>query len=66
MMPAETAHDTVATLGEVGLLQFKDLNTEKSSFQRTFANQVRSLLPDLKTPTLRGSRCIRQPEQVTC
>ena len=41
MMPAESAHDTVAVLGEVGLLQFKDLNSDKSAFQRTFANQVR-------------------------
>lgn len=41
MLPAESAHDTVAALGEVGLLQFKDLNPDKSAFQRTFANQVR-------------------------
>ncbi len=41
MMPAESAHDTIAALGEVGLLQFKDLNSDKSAFQRTFANQVR-------------------------
>lgn len=40
MMPAESAHDTIAALGEVGLLQFKDLNPDKSAFQRTFANQV--------------------------
>ena len=40
MMPAESAHDTIAALGEVGLLQFKDLNSDKSAFQRTFANQV--------------------------
>lgn len=30
----------MAALGEVGLLQFKDLNPDKSAFQRTFANQV--------------------------
>lgn len=41
MIPSEAAHDTVAALGEIGLLQFKDLNTEKSAFQRTYANQVR-------------------------
>ena len=40
MVPSEAAHDTVAALGEIGLLQFKDLNTEKSAFQRTYANQV--------------------------
>lgn len=40
MMPAETARDTVAALGQVGLLQFKDLCEDKSPLQRTFANQV--------------------------
>ena len=40
MMPSEAAHDTIAALGTVGLLQFKDLNTDKSPFQKTFANQV--------------------------
>ena len=40
MMPAESAHDTVAALGHVGLLQFKDLNTDKSAFQKSYANQV--------------------------
>ena len=30
----------MVALGEVGLLQFKDLNTDKSAFQRTYANQV--------------------------
>jgi len=41
MIPAESAHDTVAALGDVGLLQFKDLNLDKSAFQRTYANQVK-------------------------
>ncbi|KAG2486272.1 hypothetical protein HYH03_015096 [Edaphochlamys debaryana] len=41
LIPSESAHDTVVALGEVGLLQFKDLNTEKSAFQRTYANQVK-------------------------
>jgi len=40
MMPAETARDTIAALGEVGQLQFKDLSEDKSPLQRTFANQV--------------------------
>ena len=40
MMPAEAAHDTVSALGHVGLLQFKDLNTDKSAFQRSYASQV--------------------------
>ncbi|KAL6762998.1 vacuolar proton ATPase subunit A [Haematococcus lacustris] len=41
MIPSESAHDTVAALGDIGMLQFKDLNTEKSAFQRTYANQVK-------------------------
>jgi hypothetical protein len=41
MIPAESAHDTIGALGDVGLLQFKDLNADKSAFQRTYANQVR-------------------------
>jgi hypothetical protein len=40
MVPAESAHDTIGALGDVGLLQFKDLNADKSAFQRTYANQV--------------------------
>mmetsp|Transcript_13609 Transcript_13609/g.33446 ORF Transcript_13609/g.33446 Transcript_13609/m.33446 type:complete len:858 (-) Transcript_13609:923-3496(-) len=41
MIPSESAHDTVYALGEIGLLQFKDLNGDKSAFQRTFASQVK-------------------------
>ncbi len=40
IVPSDSAHDTVAALGDTGLLQFKDLNTEKSAFQRNYANQV--------------------------
>lgn len=40
MVPAETAHDTITALGDIGLLQFKDLNTDKSAFQRCYASQV--------------------------
>eukprot|EP00798_Chlamydomonas_sp_ICE-L_P004063 gene4063-14152_t len=41
MLPTESAHGMVAALGEIGMLQFKDLNPEKSAFQRTHANAVR-------------------------
>lgn len=41
MIPAEAAHATIYALGEVGLVQFKDLNEDKTAFQRTYANQVR-------------------------
>ena len=32
----DAAHDTLHELGNVGVLQFKDLNSEKSAFQRLF------------------------------
>ncbi|KAL2633846.1 hypothetical protein R1flu_005325 [Riccia fluitans] len=41
IIPSESAHDTVSYLAELGLLQFKDLNPDKSPFQRTYANQVK-------------------------
>eukprot|EP00270_Netrium_digitus_P001329 TRINITY_DN1142_c0_g2_i1.p1 TRINITY_DN1142_c0_g2~~TRINITY_DN1142_c0_g2_i1.p1 ORF type:complete len:849 (+),score=282.14 TRINITY_DN1142_c0_g2_i1:60-2549(+) len=41
IIPAESAHDTISYLGQLGLLQFKDLNPDKSPFQRTYANQVK-------------------------
>ncbi|XP_061354944.1 V-type proton ATPase subunit a1-like isoform X1 [Gastrolobium bilobum] len=41
IIPAESAHRAISYLGELGLLQFRDLNAEKSPFQRTFVNQVK-------------------------
>ena len=41
IIPAEAAHDTVQTLGSVGLVAFRDLNKDKSAFQKTYANQVK-------------------------
>ncbi|PIA55933.1 hypothetical protein AQUCO_00700328v1 [Aquilegia coerulea] len=41
IIPIESAHLTVSYLGELGLLQFKDLNAEKSPFQRTYAAQIK-------------------------
>ncbi|XVF19522.1 hypothetical protein REPUB_Repub11eG0118000 [Reevesia pubescens] len=41
IIPAESAHRALSYLGELGLLQFRDLNAEKSPFQRTFVNQVK-------------------------
>lgn len=41
IIPIESAHLTVSYLGDLGLLQFKDLNAEKSPFQRTYANQIK-------------------------
>ncbi|KAK9154141.1 hypothetical protein Sjap_001621 [Stephania japonica] len=41
IIPVESAHRAVSYLGELGLLQFKDLNNDKSPFQRTFVSQVK-------------------------
>ncbi|KAI4334446.1 hypothetical protein L6164_019140 [Bauhinia variegata] len=41
IIPVESAHRAISYLGELGLLQFRDLNSEKSPFQRTFVNQVK-------------------------
>ncbi|XP_055829730.1 V-type proton ATPase subunit a1-like [Solanum dulcamara] len=41
IIPAESAHRAITYLGQLGLLQFRDLNAEKSPFQRTFVNQVK-------------------------
>ncbi|XP_021684955.2 V-type proton ATPase subunit a3 isoform X3 [Hevea brasiliensis] len=41
IIPIESAHVTVSYLGDLGFLQFKDLNSEKSPFQRTYAAQLK-------------------------
>lgn len=41
IIPIESAYLTVANLGDLGLVQFKDLNAEKSPFQRTYATQIK-------------------------
>ncbi|RZC44708.1 hypothetical protein C5167_037656 [Papaver somniferum] len=41
IIPIESAHQTVSYLGDLGLLQFKDLNSDKSPFQRTYASQIK-------------------------
>ncbi|KAI4297640.1 hypothetical protein L6164_037522 [Bauhinia variegata] len=41
IIPVESAHLTVSYLGDLGLVQFKDLNADKSPFQRTYATQIK-------------------------
>jgi len=41
MIPAEAAHDTIEALGNLGKLQFKDLNEHESAFKRTYASQIK-------------------------
>ncbi|KAF7970197.1 hypothetical protein HWV62_24848, partial [Athelia sp. TMB] len=40
-VPTEVAHDTVAELGELGDVQFKDLNPNVTPFQRSFVGEIR-------------------------
>ncbi|KAG1749414.1 V-type ATPase, V0 complex, 116kDa subunit family [Suillus occidentalis] len=39
--PTEVAHDAVAELGELGNVQFKDLNPAVNPFQRSFVGEIR-------------------------
>ncbi|GBE82774.1 V-type proton ATPase subunit a [Sparassis crispa] len=41
IVPTEVAHDTIAELGELGNLQFKDLNADVNPFQRSFVGEIR-------------------------
>jgi V-type H+-transporting ATPase subunit a len=41
IIPIESSHFTLSYLGDLGLLQFKDLNADKSPFQRTYATQIK-------------------------
>ncbi|GER50328.1 v-type proton ATPase 116 kDa subunit a isoform [Striga asiatica] len=41
IIPIESAHLAASYLGDLGLVQFKDLNAEKSPFQRTYAIQIK-------------------------
>lgn len=42
-IPSEIAQATVAELGEIGSLEFLDLNYEVNAFQRAFVNEIRRL-----------------------
>ncbi|KAJ3142638.1 H(+)-transporting V0 sector ATPase subunit a [Physocladia obscura] len=42
-IPMEIAQPTVAEIGELGLIEFRDLNPDVNAFQRTFVNDIRRL-----------------------
>ena len=42
-IPTELSHSTVSELGELGLVEFRDLNEEQSLFQRTYISELKRL-----------------------
>ncbi|KAH8551923.1 V-type ATPase, V0 complex, 116kDa subunit family [Umbelopsis sp. PMI_123] len=42
-IPSEIAQPTVTELGELGLVQFRDLNPDVNAFQRSFVSEIRRL-----------------------
>ncbi|SCU78411.1 LAMI_0A04544g1_1 [Lachancea mirantina] len=42
-IPQEVSRDAVYGIGEIGLVQFRDLNTKVKAFQRTFVKEIRRL-----------------------
>lgn len=38
---SESAYDSINELGELGLVQFRDLNPSINAFQRKFVNELR-------------------------
>ncbi|ORX79440.1 ATPase V0/A0 complex [Anaeromyces robustus] len=40
-IPSEISKQTIGALGELGLVQFRDLNKEVNAFQRTFVSDIR-------------------------
>jgi V-type H+-transporting ATPase subunit a len=40
VIPTDDAHDVVFDLGNLGVVQFKDLNPEVNTFQRNFVNEI--------------------------
>jgi hypothetical protein len=43
-LQSEAAYSCVSELGELGLVQFRDLNPDVNAFQRKFVNEVADLL----------------------
>ncbi len=42
-IPLDLAHPATGELGELGVLQLRDLSPDTSAFQRTYADQIKRL-----------------------
>ena len=42
-VPSEIKEQTTAAIGELSLLEFRDLNHHSNAFQRTFVSEIRRL-----------------------
>ncbi|CAL5389609.1 unnamed protein product [Camellia sinensis] len=66
IVPAESSHRAVSYLGELGLLQFRDLNADKSPFQRTFVNQGKKMCRNVKKATVFQRSNTKSQSNVFC
>ncbi len=59
-MARDAAHDTLKELGDLGALQFKDLNHDKSSFNRPHVLEVRKCDDMLRIMRYLGEVCANE------
>lgn len=55
--PSEVSKDIVAALGDLGAVQFVDLNRKVSAFQRAYVNEIRALDSSLRQVRYLKARC---------
>uniref|UniRef100_A0A672HM37 V-type proton ATPase subunit a n=1 Tax=Salarias fasciatus TaxID=181472 RepID=A0A672HM37_SALFA len=56
-LQSEAAYCCVSELGEIGMVQFRDLNPDVNVFQRKFVNEVRRCEEMDRKLSIRASRC---------
>ncbi|KAF9239686.1 V-type ATPase, V0 complex, 116kDa subunit family [Melanogaster broomeanus] len=63
-IPTEVAHDTVAELGELGNVQFKDLNPTINPFQRSFVGEIRRFEDMARRVRFFASQIEKEPDAI--